>query len=97
VVRTNRSGSTDRRRHASRNDFAWRFAGFYRGLGDFLAVLVGAGEQHDLMAGRPQVAGHNIRVDAGVGMAHMGPVVHVVNRRGDVSVRHCRSKKEKGR
>jgi hypothetical protein len=66
-----------------------RLIRLHRGLGDFLAMLVGAGEQHRLVPGGSQIASHDVGMDAGIGMAHMGPIVYIVNRRGDVSVRHC--------
>ena len=55
-----------------------------RRLLDLLAVLVGAGQEENLVAVQPLEARHDVGRDRGVGVADMRRAVHVVDRRGDV-------------
>ena len=57
-------------------------------LRDRLAVLVGAGEEEDLLPALAHVAGENVGRDRRVRVPQMGLRVHVVDRRRDV-VRHA--------
>ena len=59
------------------------------GPGHLLAVLVGAGEEEDVVADQPVPAGQGVGVDRRVGVADVGRVVHVVDRGGDVEAGHC--------
>jgi hypothetical protein len=54
------------------------------GLGHLLAVLVGAGQEEDLLSPEPVVSGHEIGGHRGVGMADVRHVVRVVDGRGYV-------------
>jgi hypothetical protein len=54
------------------------------GLLDLLAVLVGAGEEVDLLAHHPPVPGDHVRQHRGVGVPDVGLVVHIVDGGGDV-------------
>ncbi len=65
--------------------------------GHLLAVLVGAGEEEDLIAEEPVPPGQGVGVDRRVGVAHVGRVVHVVDRRGDVEAGHCPAAYRSGR
>ena len=58
-----------------------------RGLLDFLAVLVGAGEEIDVVAVEPHEAGDGVGGDRLVGVADMRRAVRVGNRGGDVEGR----------
>ena len=51
---------------------------------DFLAVLVGAGEEHDVLAKQAVVAGQGVRGHGAVGVADVELVRGVVNRSGDI-------------
>jgi len=51
-----------------------------RGMGDRLAVLVGAGEEEDRLAALPVVAGHDVGGDGRVGVAEVRRRVDVVDR-----------------
>ena len=51
---------------------------------DRLAVLVGAGEEEDVLAALAHVAGEDVGGDRRVGVAEVGLGVDVVDRRGDV-------------
>ena len=53
-------------------------------LGDRLAVLVGAGEEEDLLAALAHVAGEDVGADRRVRVPEVGRGVDVVDRRGDV-------------
>ena len=53
-------------------------------LGDRLAVLVGAGQEEDLLAALAHVAGEDVGADRRVRVAEMGRRVDVVDRGGDV-------------
>ena len=55
-----------------------------RGLLDLLAVLVGAGEEIDVVAVEPHEAGDGVGRDRLVGVADMRRAVRVGNRGGDV-------------
>ena len=59
------------------------------GPGHLLAVLVGAGEEEDLVAEEAVPPGQGIGVDGGVGVPHVGRVLHVVDGGGDVVAGHC--------
>ena len=54
---------------------------------DLLAVLVRSGQEEDLAAGHPVVAGQGVGDDRRVGVADVGHVVDVVDRRRDVKRR----------
>ena len=60
------------------------------GPGHLLAVLVGAGQEEDVVADQPVPAGQGVGVDRRVGVADVGRVVDVVDRRGDVEAGHRR-------
>ena len=51
---------------------------------DLEPVLVGAGEEHDVVAPQPSPAGEHVGRDRRVRVPDVGRVVHVVDRRGDV-------------
>ena len=58
-----------------------------RGLGGFLhllAVLVGAGEEFDVVAIQPLRPRQNVARNRGVSVPDVRPIVHVIDRRGDV-------------
>ena len=55
-----------------------------RGSVDLLAVLVGPGEEADVVAADPLVARHRVRHDGRVDVPDVGQVVDVVDRRRDV-------------
>ena len=55
-----------------------------RRQGDRLAVLVGPGEEEDVLAALAHVARQHVGGDRRVGVAQMRLAVHVVDRRGDV-------------
>ena len=57
--------------------------------GHLLAVLVGPGEEEDVVADQPVPPGQGVGVDRGVGVPDVGRVVDVVDRRGDVVAGHC--------
>ena len=61
-----------------------RHTGSRRGLLDLLAVLVGAGQEAHPPAVEAREPGEGIAGQRGVGVADMGHVVDVVDRRGDV-------------
>ena len=54
------------------------------GLFDFLAVLVRAGQEEDVVAVQPLEARHHVGGDRGVGVADMGRTVHVIDRGRDI-------------
>jgi hypothetical protein len=49
---------------------------------DVLAVLVGAGEEEDIVPRESARAGQGIARDRAIGVTRVGHVVHVVDRRG---------------
>ena len=51
---------------------------------DLLAVLVGTGKEHDVIAGHALIAGHCIGSYGAVGVAYMKFIGRVVNRGGDI-------------
>mmetsp|Transcript_24212 Transcript_24212/g.76168 ORF Transcript_24212/g.76168 Transcript_24212/m.76168 type:complete len:457 (-) Transcript_24212:168-1538(-) len=57
-----------------------------RSLGDLLPVLVGPGDECDLLAIKPLEARNRIRSDGGVRAAHVRRSIDVEKRRGDVEV-----------
>ena len=59
------------------------------GPGHLLPVLVGAGEEEDVVADQSVPAGQGIGVDRRVGVPHVGGVLDVVDRCGDVVAGHC--------
>ena len=57
------------------------------GLGlDLLAVLVRAGEEHDVLALQPVVAGQGVRGHGAVGVADVELVRRIVDGRGDIEL-----------
>src|ERR1051325_11290926 len=64
-------------------------AGGGRGASDLLAVLVRAGEVVGRVALLPVTAGNGIRENLLIGMAQVGPAIHVIDRRGDVETGHA--------
>ena len=63
--------------------------GLAGGLGlvlDLLAVLVGAGEEHDIAAGESLIASHSVSGHRAVGMANVELVGGVVNRGSDIEL-----------
>ena len=54
---------------------------------DFLAMLVRAGQEHDIIALQPFVAGHGVGGNGRVGMTDMQLVARIVNRCRDVECR----------
>ncbi len=58
------------------------------GFGHLRSVLVGTGEEEDLVADQSVPASQGIRVDGGVGVADVRHVVHVVDGRRDVEAGH---------
>ena len=58
-------------------------AGLFRGLLDFLAVLVHAGEEINALPGEPLEAGDHIRQHLFIGMADVRRAVGVVDGGGD--------------
>src|ERR1700733_13405464 len=60
---------------------------------DFLAVLVGAGQQDDVVSARAFVARDSVGHYGRVGVTEMGPRVYVVDRRGQIEFFfiHCES------
>ena len=61
------------------------------GLLDFLAVLVGAGEEIDVVAVEPHEAGDGVGGDRLIGVADMRRAVRVGDRGGDVEGLSCRA------
>ena len=61
-----------------------RFAGRLGGALHLLAVLVGAGEHHGLVALHALEAGDGLGGHGGVGVPDVGRGIHVVERRGEV-------------
>ncbi len=59
------------------------------GPGHLLAVLVGAGQEEDVVTDQPVPAGQGVGVDRRVGVPHVGRVLDVVDRRGDEVAGHC--------
>ena len=59
------------------------------GPGHLLPVLVGAGEEEDVVADQAVPAGQGVGVDRGVGVPDVGRVLDVVDRCGDVEAGHC--------
>ena len=59
-------------------------AGGDGGALDLLPVLVGAGEEEDVLAEEAVAAGEDVGDDGGVGVADVGACVDVVDRGGDV-------------
>ena len=51
---------------------------------NLLAVLVGAGQELDVVALQPLVAGHSVGGNGAIGVADVQLIAGVVNRRGDV-------------
>ena len=51
---------------------------------DLLAVLVGAGEEHDVIALQPLIAGHGVGGHGAVGVADVQLVAGIVDRGGDI-------------
>ena len=51
---------------------------------DFLAVLVGAGQELDVVALQPLVAGHSVGSDGAVGMADVQLIAGIIDRRCNV-------------
>ncbi len=66
-----------------------RLAGLGRHLGDLLAVLVGAGEEVDAVAGQPAVAAHRVGHDGGARVPEMRARVDVVDRGREVEGAHA--------
>ena len=56
------------------------------GLLDFLPMLISASQEKDFISFKTFVAGYHIRRNSCVGMAYMGNIVHVINRRGDIKL-----------
>src|SRR5204862_250533 len=70
--------------------FAWCHpVGLGRAL-DLQAVLVGTGEEPDVVTDQTVPTGDRIGGDGRVGVADVGRVVHVVDRRGQVEAAHGR-------
>ncbi len=65
-------------------ELLWRHAKGVGGIGDRLAVLVGAGEEERRLAALAVMARHHIGGDRRVGVAQMGRGVDVVDRGRDV-------------
>ncbi len=59
------------------------------GPGDLLSVLVGAGQEEDVVAHQPVPPGQGVGVDRRVGVPDMGRVLDVVDRGGDEVAGHC--------
>ena len=51
---------------------------------DFLAVLVGAGQEHDVIALHPLVAGHGIGGDGAIGVSDVQTVGRIIDGRCNV-------------
>ena len=68
---------------------AARLPGLGRHLGDLVAVLVGAGEEIDAVAGEPAVAAHRVGHDGGARVPEMRARVDVVDRGGEVEGAHA--------
>ena len=64
--------------------FLRRVAGLLRGLLHLLSVLIGAGQEPRIMPHQPVIPRQHIREDRGVGVADVGTVIDVVDRRRDV-------------
>ena len=70
------------------DQFLGRDAPRFRGALHLQAVLVGAGQEEDLVAPEPAPTGEHVAGHRRVGVADVGDVVHVVNRSGDVEAGH---------
>ena len=58
-------------------------AGVGGGLLHLLPVLIGAGQEEDVVTVQPLEPRHHVSSDGGIGMADMRRAIHVVDRRGD--------------
>ena len=66
------------------NELLRRDAGGLRLVFDFLAVLVRAGQEHDIVALQALIARHGIGRNGAVGMADMQLIRRIIDRRGDI-------------
>jgi len=72
----------------AQNDIVNELLGSHAGLGGLvlylLAVLIGTGEEHDLMAGEALIAGNGVGCHGAVSMAYMELIAGIINRRCDI-------------
>lgn len=69
---------------------AWRLVGLHRGF-RVLSPCSPAPVSSSTCFPVARIASHDVGMDARLGIAKVGPVIHVVDRRRHVTVRHCDS------
>ena len=72
--------------HDAVHELLGRHAGLRGLILDFLAVLVGAGQEHDIVTGQALVAGHGVGGHGAVGVADVQLVRGIVDGGGDIKL-----------
>jgi len=70
------------------DELLWRLPAIRRGLGDLGTVLVGAGQEHDLVAPRTVIPRQHVGGNRRVRMADVRDVIYIINWGRDVELGH---------